>query len=49
MFIFILEVMYIFSLRLYFGGSKYRDKYYDLAKLKHNIFFNHNNIENKFW
>tara|TARA_X000000368_G_C23043488_1_gene718067 strand:- start:1189 stop:2769 length:1581 start_codon:yes stop_codon:yes gene_type:complete len=26
------------------GNIKYGDKYYDLAKLRHNIFFNHKNI-----
>lgn len=30
-----------------FGGELYNgDKYYDLAKLRHNIIFNHNNISN---
>ena len=31
-----------------FGGDLYNgDKYYDLAKLRHNIIFNHENINNK--
>ena len=31
-----------------FGGELYNgDKYYDLAKLRHNIIFNHENIDNK--
>lgn len=31
-----------------FGGELYSgDKYYDLAKLRHNIIFNHENIDNK--
>ena len=31
-----------------FGGELYSgDKYYDLAKLRHNIIFNHDNISNK--
>ena len=33
-----------------FGGELYNgDKYYDLAKLRHNIIFNHNNITNKLY
>jgi len=33
-----------------FGGDlKHGDIYYDLAKLKHNIFFNHKNIEQKLY
>jgi choline kinase len=33
-----------------FGGQvDFGDKYYDLAKLKHNIFFNHNNIVNRLY
>ena len=33
-----------------FGGELYNgDKYYDLAKLRHNIIFNHNNIRNNLY
>jgi choline kinase len=41
---------YLIDWREDFGGNiELGDKYYDLAKLKHNIYLNHNNLENNLY